>query len=175
MLSRLVLGFSLGALCAAPVLAQQNAPAYTADQFVAILKPTAKPRTRGLAPGAGLAAEGMPGSGVVPDLKVWFNFNSAELSPDSRATLDELGKALQSDELGGLRFEIGGHTDAKGSNRFNEELSRRRALAVTSYLEESFGIDARRLRSQGYGEERLADPQSPNSGINRRVEIRTIN
>ena len=194
MLSRLLFGLGLaGTLCAAPALAQPGTPSYTADQLTtildgkseqpaftadqltAVLNPAAKPRTRSLTAGAGPVEPGAPGSGVLPDLKVQFNFNSAELTSGSKATLDELGRALQRDELRTLRFEIGGHTDAKGSDRMNEELSRKRAMAVTSYLEKGFGIDRSRLAPKGYGEKRLADPSDPISWINRRVEVRTIN
>lgn len=182
MLARLLSSLAMvGTLCATPVLAQQGVPRLTADQFVTVLntkaKPVAMPRTRSLAAGAGPVdtTAGAPGSGVVPDLQVQFNFNSDELTPDSKATLSELGKALQRNELSDMRFEIAGHTDAKGSDKVNETLSRKRAMAVTSYLEQNFGIDGSRLRPQGYGEKRLADPQDPNSGVNRRVEVRTLN
>lgn len=192
MAARLVLGLAAILMGVIPALAQQGRPSYTADQltailsakaqpaftadqFQAILKPGSRPLTRSLSAGTGPAAEGAPGSGVIPDLKVQFTSNSAELTAGSKATLDELGKALQSSELRALRFEIAGHTDAKGSDKANEELSRRRAMAVTNHLQTSFGIEARRLQPTGYGEKRLADPQNPNSGANRRVEIRTTN
>lgn len=188
---RLLVGLGVaGVLCAAPALAQKASPTYTADQLTSILRAerqpaftadqltailAPKPLTRSLSAGSGPPAAGAPGSGVVPDLKVHFGFNSAELSDDSKATLDELGKALQSSQLSDMRFEISGHTDAKGSDQINAELSRRRAMSVTSYLENNFGIDRSRLQPKGYGESRLADPNDPNSGLNRRVEVKTMN
>lgn len=193
MISRLLLGIGIASvLCVGPALAQQGKPSYTADQLTAILnakpqpaftadqltailKPASQPRTRSLTAGTGSATPGAPGSGVVPDLKVQFNFNSAELTADSKATLDELGKALKSDPLRTLRFEVSGHTDAKGSDRLNEELSRKRAMAVTSYLQKNFGIETSRLQPKGYGKKVLANPKDPFSGENRRVEVRTLN
>lgn len=146
------------------------APRYSADDLAAILKP--RELTRSLLAGEG-PAPGEPGSGVVPDLSILFPFNSAELTPDARAQLDELGQALQREDMRDFGFLIGGHTDVIGSDSFNDDLSRRRAAAVASYLSDSFGIERRRLEAVGYGERELADPANPTSGQNRRVEIRT--
>jgi outer membrane protein OmpA-like peptidoglycan-associated protein len=180
MVIRSWLGFGCGlalALCAAPVLGQQ-APTYTADELAAILSRNAEPptpavTTRGLTAGAGTEA-GAPGSGVVPDLKVTFAFGSADLTPSARAQLDELAQALQTDALRSARFQISGHTDAVGSDQYNEWLSQERAAAVASYLSSQRGVESQRLQAVGMGEQQMADPQDPTSGINRRVEIRTL-
>ena len=50
-----------------------------------------------------------------------------------------------------LIVEIGSHTDARGSDRYNKYLSRKRAKAVVEYLMTQ-GVDYERLRYQGYGE-----------------------
>ena len=192
--TRLWLGLGLVAsLCAASALGQEAPQRYSADELTAILKRNTSPefsadelanildparqqpqvRTRSLSPGAGVEP-GTPGSGVVPDLRIRFEYNSEALTPDARAQLDELGAALQTEALRPYRFEIGGHTDAVGSAGYNQQLSQRRAASVASYLSER-GVGPDRLDPVGYGEERLADQQDPESGVNRRVEIRTLN
>jgi outer membrane protein OmpA-like peptidoglycan-associated protein len=177
---RLLLGLAFAGIAwAAPASAQQADPAaggglgLSADEFAAILAPTTRIRTRSLVAGEGVEP-GEPGSGVVPDLKIQFGSNSADLSPDARATLDALAEAMNREELRELRFEVAGHTDAKGSDKYNQELSRRRAASVVGYLAEDRGVGGGRLRAVGYGESRLVDPANPNSGANRRVEVRTI-
>jgi outer membrane protein OmpA-like peptidoglycan-associated protein len=152
--------------------AAQGEPAgFSADDFATILAP--RLRTRSLVAGEG-SEPGTPGSGIVPDLKIQFASNSAELTGDSRSTLDALGEAMNRDELRELRFEIGGHTDAKGSEKYNEELSRKRAASVVAYLGRTKGVDRGRLKAVGYGERQPRDAADPNSGANRRVEVRTL-
>ena len=156
--------------------AQPAAPAYSARDLVTILKPVRVSTTRSLTPGTGevLPEPGQPGSGLVPDLQVLFPFNSAELTADTRRQLDELGQALASDELATYRFELAGHTDALGSEDYNETLSARRAEAVAGYLESKFGVAPKRLEARGYGKSQLIDPANPASPKNRRVEIVTL-
>jgi outer membrane protein OmpA-like peptidoglycan-associated protein len=170
----------------APAAAQDQTPAYTAQDFIRILKPAPAPTPlgaargigsdiRSLAPATGPKGDaGAAGSGVVPDLKILFPFNSADLTADARRQLDELGQALASDELASFRFELAGHTDAIGSDRYNDGLSARRAKAVAGYLAERFGIDPRRLAAKGYGKHKLIEPTAPDSPRNRRVEVVTL-
>lgn len=154
--------------------AQANAPAYSTEQLIGILKPKLG-ATRSLSPGTGAAPPpGSTGSGLLPDLRILFPFNSAELTPDTIQQLDRLGSALQSGDLMTFRFEIGGHTDAAGPDGYNEGLSERRAAAVTGYLEQTYGIDSARLEPRGYGKSQLIDPANPTSARNRRVEVKTI-
>lgn len=151
-------------------------PTFSAAELATMLTPGSRDRrpTRGPTPGTGEAtAEAKPGNGVVPDLRVTFAFNSAALEPEGRVQLDELAQALQFDQLIPFRFAIGGHTDAVGDAAFNDHLSERRADAVVSYLT-SLGIEPGRLQAQGFGERQLVDPTSPSSGVNRRVEVRTV-
>jgi hypothetical protein len=78
-------------------LAQEREPAFSADDLIRILKPVELGATRSLSPGTGPTPEpGTAGSGLLPDLKVLFPFNSAELTVDTRRQLDELGQALSS-------------------------------------------------------------------------------
>lgn len=108
------------------------------------------------------------------DMRIQFEFGSAELTPSARQVLDELGAALQSDELSSFQFSLVGHTDAVGSDDANLQLSERRAQSVRDYLVGQFQIDPARLEASGVGETDLADPSNPNSGINRRVVITNI-
>jgi outer membrane protein OmpA-like peptidoglycan-associated protein len=170
-------------LSAAPVLGQGVAPTYTADELAAILNRDAGAvtnpvPTRGLTAGHGVEAAtpeaGAPGSGVVPDLRVTFAFGSADLTPQARAQLDELAQALKTDALSSFRFRVSGHTDAVGSDEYNEWLSQERAGSVVSYLASQHGVESQRLQAIGFGEREMADAQNPQSGVNRRVEIRTL-
>lgn len=169
---------------AAPAAAQEKGRSFSSEELVRILKPAGEPapmgRTRGFTPATGgpksepAPQPGTAGSGVVPDLKILFPFGSAELTPEARARLDALGRALASPDLKPFRFRIAGHTDAVGSEAYNEGLSARRAQAVVDYLIERHGIDRGRLAALGLGERELADPKDPTSAVNRRVEIRTL-
>jgi outer membrane protein OmpA-like peptidoglycan-associated protein len=173
-----------GILLATAASAQEKGPRLSAEELVRILKPAGEPaplgRTRGFTPATGgpkgepAPAPGSAGSGVVPDLKILFPFNSAELTREAKAQLDILGRALASPDLRPFRFRIAGHTDAVGSETYNEGLSARRARAVVDYLIERHGIPRERLAAVGLGERELADPADPASAANRRVEIRTL-
>ena len=110
-----------------------------------------------------------PASISFPNIE--FVKGSAELSPTAIAQLEELGKALAASALTSFRFEIAGHTDATGSDEFNQSLSLRRARSVQTYLVEVMAVAPERLNISGYGEDRLAVPSDPDAAQNRRVEI----
>lgn len=103
--------------------------------------------------------------------EILFRFNEATLLPPARAKLDEVAAALQ--KLGpGQTFAIEGHTDSRGSDAYNLQLSRERATAVREYLI-SRGVDPQKIVATGRGE---AEPVAANSNPegranNRRVEI----
>ena len=105
------------------------------------------------------------------DLDIRFAFNSATLSDDALGQLGQLGEALGSDDLSGLRFDVAGHTDAAGDADYNMTLSLNRAATVVQYLIKNYNIAEDRLKAVGWGEERLKDKLDPLSGKNRRVEI----
>ena len=173
-----------------PAAAQQMEPPalMSTEEIIERLDLSGAPpevRTRGLRPAEGPAptaaqpettapataqAQETP-AGRIDNFRVLFEFDSAELSPQARDALDQLGAALVSDRLENYAFIIAGHTDAVGPEEYNLDLSRRRAESVVAYLSREFGIDRGRLTSEGYGESRLFDPYNPASGVNRRVEI----
>jgi outer membrane protein OmpA-like peptidoglycan-associated protein len=105
------------------------------------------------------------------DLEVNFAFDSAELLPEARRVLDELGAAMNSRQLLHKTFRIVGHTDGVGDAEYNRRLSQRRASAVRRYLVEKFGIEGGRLRADGRGASELLVPADPRSPANRRVEV----
>jgi len=109
------------------------------------------------------------------DFDIQFDYNSAQVSKASLATVEELGKALSDPALKGSAFVIAGHTDAVGGDSFNQDLSERRADAIKRYLTEKFGIAAADLVTVGYGKTKLKDPSAPTSPVNRRVQVVNLN
>ncbi|GAB1717942.1 MAG: hypothetical protein NTAFB05_29840 [Nitrobacter sp.] len=105
------------------------------------------------------------------DLDINFDFDSAALAPRAEPQLHSLGKALTSDELAGSVIMLGGHTDGKGSDAYNQGLSERRAAAVKRFLIETYKIPAANLISAGYGKEGYKNPAEPFAPENRRVEV----
>lgn len=88
----------------------------------------------------------------------------------AQAVLDNLATALTTD-LASYSFVLEGHTDAVGSDRYNLELSERRATAVQDYLRELYGIAPERLTTIGKGERELLLPEQPSAAPNRRVRV----
>jgi peptidoglycan-associated lipoprotein len=85
--------------------------------------------------------------------RVFFEYDSAQLRPDARATLDALAARMQ--QLPQCRFEIEGHCDERGTREYNLALGEKRANVVMSYLS-ALGVDATRLQTTSYGKERPA-------------------
>lgn len=104
-------------------------------------------------------------------LPIQFGFNSDQISSDSRAYIDELGKMLSRADLQNEKVVIEGHTDASGSSQYNQQLSMRRAEAVKQYLFKQYNIDRNRLLVSGKGEYQPLNGRNPFEAVNRRVEI----
>ncbi len=105
------------------------------------------------------------------NLTVNFEFDSARLTTEGMTVLRSLGRALSDDRLAGMRFQVAGHTDAKGDDDYNKELSEKRAKVVAEHLRNFYGIPSANLVPVGYGEDKLLDGGDPQSEKNRRVEI----
>ena len=105
------------------------------------------------------------------DLDINFEYNSASLSPKAEPQLRDLGKALSSAELAGAVMMLGGHTDAKGGDDYNQHLSERRTETVKRFLVQNYRIPAENLISAGYGKKMLKNTADPLAAENRRVEI----
>ncbi|MBN2522347.1 MAG: OmpA family protein [Bacteroidales bacterium] len=80
---------------------------------------------------------------------IFFDFASDVLRPESTVSLDKLVETLNDNP--NITIELGSHTDNRGNNDFNLDLSNRRAQSVVNYLI-SKGIRQDRLISKGYGE-----------------------
>ena len=100
--------------------------------------------------------------------RVLFDRGSANLLPESYAQLDVIAADLIADRS--VRLDIGGHASADGDEYYNLALSSKRAQAVYDALI-SRGAPAELLSHRGYGEYSLYDASSPNSSVNRRVEM----
>jgi len=99
-----------------------------------------------------------------------FDHDKAVLRPDSSAVLDEAAASLK--EWGDIKVEVAGHTDSKSGDKYNQNLSQRRAEAVRTYLIGK-GIAADHLTAKGYGESRPVADNATEEGRykNRRVEL----
>jgi outer membrane protein OmpA-like peptidoglycan-associated protein len=120
-------------------------------------------------PGAVVTREG-EGLVVTFESGLLFDFDSDQLREASKANLDNLANSLS--EFGDSKLLLVGHTDDKGTDSYNADLSRRRANAVASYLI-SRGVPSARVATSGRGE---TEPIAPNDTDanrqkNRRVEV----
>ncbi len=104
---------------------------------------------------------------------IFFDFGETELKKESSVELNNLVDYLNRNK--NLQIEIGGHTDAMGTDEFNDALSLNRAKSVYNYLIEK-GIDASRLSYKGYGERMpIADNETDEGrALNRRTEFKII-
>jgi outer membrane protein OmpA-like peptidoglycan-associated protein len=105
------------------------------------------------------------------DVQILVAFDSDEILPEARPDLDALGKALSDEKLKSGSFLIAGHTDAKGGDDYNLDLSQRRAASVKGFLVETYHVDPARLAVIGFGEEQLKNQDDPFADKNRRVQI----
>jgi outer membrane protein OmpA-like peptidoglycan-associated protein len=105
------------------------------------------------------------------DLEIFFAYDSDEIGAEALPPLRTLGQALKDASLADDAFLIAGHTDAKGGQRFNLDLSRRRAEAVRRFLVANFGIAETRLVAKGFGFAHPKNSSAPLSAENRRVQI----
>ena len=91
--------------------------------------------------------------GQIVDLdNILYDYDKATLRPESQRELDQLVRALN--KLPGLDIELRSHTDSRGSDTYNQNLSQRRAQSVVDYLV-AHGITNKRFTAKGFGESRL--------------------
>ncbi|MFK7978764.1 MAG: OmpA family protein [Saprospiraceae bacterium] len=95
---------------------------------------------------------GLVGGTTIRLERIYYNFNDAAIRPDARDELNTLVSILNNYPT--LEIEIASHTDSRGENSYNRQLSQRRADKVVAYLVQQ-GISARRLTPRGYGESNL--------------------
>ncbi|WP_243645068.1 OmpA family protein [Rhodovulum euryhalinum] len=106
------------------------------------------------------------------NVRVEFAFDSAALSPDQKPRLEQLCRVMKASDI--ARFRVVGHTDASGSDAYNERLSILRAEEVQRYFVTECGIDPARLEAIGMGERFLYNAEDPRAGENRRVEFQAL-
>ena len=191
---------SVGTALSVGIGAALAADEVTEDQILRALTPAKKPLTRGLSIGGSAEPAANPAeskfvssvrgrstrslsanereeiAAIVKDkpkidLEITFDYNSADISANSVAAVQALGRALSSAELKGSTFVVAGHTDAAGSEEYNQSLSERRADAIKKYLIDKYGINGSDLVTVGYGKSKLKDPSQPLAQANRRVQV----
>ncbi len=110
-------------------------------------------------------------SKLVPLEPINFEYNSAIIAKDSYHILDAVVAAMQGN-TDITKIEIQGHTDERGDDAYNLDLSENRAASVLAYLT-AHGVDAKRMQSQGYGETQPIDRGHTQQAWakNRRVEF----
>jgi peptidoglycan-associated lipoprotein len=112
-----------------------------------------KPEDAAQANAAGMATPGSQQDFVVNvGDRVFFETDSTELTPQSRATLDKQAQWLTTYSQYG-QFTLEGHADERGTREYNIALGARRAQTVRDYLV-SRGIAVSRMRTISYGKER---------------------
>lgn len=81
---------------------------------------------------------------------IYYDFEESFIRDDAKPTLNELSSLLKRNPE--IKIELGSHTDCRGRDAYNQNLSEDRAEAAVAYLIDQ-GIDADRLSAKGYGEE----------------------
>ena len=107
---------------------------------------------------------------VVMKLKVNFDFDKSDIKSQYHQELADFAAYMK--QYPGTAVEISGHTDAKGTDEYNQKLSQRRANSVREYLVKKFGMDAKLLTAIGYGESKPVATNDTDAGRaeNRRIE-----
>jgi outer membrane protein OmpA-like peptidoglycan-associated protein len=115
------------------------------------------------------------GRGAERGLLVEFDFDSDRLKELGRRQLEALSQGLNDPALRGMRFELEGHTDEKGSDSYNIELSRRRAWSAMDFMVQR-RVDPNRLKATGVGKKDLIRDSNGNidEALSRRVIIRRV-
>jgi outer membrane protein OmpA-like peptidoglycan-associated protein len=120
---------------------------------------------------AAALARGIDREGRVSVYGIYFDTDKADIKPESKPALDEIGKLLKS--RSGLKLYLVGHTDMTGALAHNRALSEARARAVVKALVNDYGIAAERLEGYGVGPLAPAASNATSEGKakNRRVEL----
>ena len=105
-------------------------------------------------------------------LAIQFEHDSDVLGAQATRTLDDLADVIKRNDKD--RFVIEGHTDAHGTDDYNQRLSDRRAAAAVDYLASKHGIPRDRLEAVGVGRGRPLVPALPYDARNRRVQILNV-
>ncbi|HEX9600211.1 MAG TPA: OmpA family protein [Mariniflexile sp.] len=111
--------------------------------------------------------------------KIYFDFNKSKIRDDAATTLNVLVDLMK--KYPTMEVEVSAHTDARGNDQYNLDLSNRRAASTLEYLV-SKGIERSRLKSIGYGEMQPLNEcvkegicKDEDYDINRRCEFTILN
>lgn len=120
-----------------------------------------------------IGLKGMTSDGFSKSMSINFEFNKWNITSRAQTILNELAEYLFQNPY--LPVELGAHTDVRGTDPFNDELSNKRAQSAVDYLVKK-GVDKRRISAKGYGKralihkgENVTDAQHAE---NRRVTIK---
>lgn len=83
---------------------------------------------------------------------IYYDYNKWNIRPDAAIELDKLVKILRDNPE--IEIELGSHTDSRGTFKYNETLSQKRAESAVDYII-SLGIGSERITAKGYGENML--------------------
>lgn len=105
---------------------------------------------------------------------VFFDTDKDVVMSRSAGELKALAEFLE--ENPGIRIRISGHTDDRGGDKYNLDLSQRRAEAVKTYLTEIFDVAGNRVETRGYGSEKPIASNDTEEGraLNRRTEFEVV-
>ena len=161
--------------------ASTNAP--QVEQAPAAKQAPSQADAPGLQPAPASASSSAPSPAAAPAAAVsskvtyaadaFFDFNKSVIKPEAKAKLDDLV-----DKIKAVNLEViiaVGHTDAVGSDAYNQKLSMRRSNAVKAYLINK-GVDKTRIYTEGKGEKQPVADNGTKEGRskNRRVEIEVV-
>lgn len=116
-----------------------------------------------------------PEESVSIAMPINFDYDSADIRPDSKPYLDQIGIMMNMEKLLSQNIIIEGHTDATGSDEYNQHLSEYRAHSVREYLMTKHNITSDRLQIIGKGETEFLPGRDPNDPLNRRVQFYRTN
>jgi len=110
---------------------------------------------------------------VTFDSDVLFPLNSSYLTDKAKAEIDKLVNLLA--DYPNANLVVDGHTDATGTEEYNQWLSEKRAESVKNYIA-NHGIEARRITTNGFGQAKPVAPNNTKEGRqqNRRVEVTIV-
>ena len=107
-----------------------------------------------------------------------FDYNKYNIRPDAAAELDKIVEIMN--KYPGMVVELGSHTDCRGSAKYNEKLSAKRAKASAAYIKERIS-DPDRIYGKGYGESVIINKcvdgvtcTDEEHEVNRRTEFKVI-
>ena len=81
---------------------------------------------------------------------ILYAYNKSDILPESEAILRDMAQTLKDNPS--ILVELGSHTDARGTVRYNDILSQKRAEAAVKWIIEKGGVDPKRIAAKGYGE-----------------------